>query len=392
MMQMRDSTHGKWVTCILQRKQRQLYVSNKQIPTGDITMPKIRLMIIDDSLFFRTFLSRKIGVDPEIEIVGSFGDPVEATGHIQSLRPDVIAVDMEMPKMRGNEFLRAVLPKHPNVKAVVISALSGNVFDAMHAGAVDFIGKPGSRPGFDENLFVKEILQKIKIASTAHVRRLGANPPRTSTPSFTSPSLSRPSISGATSKSVIAIGASTGGTEAIIEVIKRFPANSPGVVIVQHMPPVFTKMYADRVDKICAMNVREAQSGDRVERGTILIAPGGDQQMYMRQDAAGYFTYLTQGAKVSGHCPSVDVLFDSVAKAAGRNAVGVILTGMGADGAKGLTAMKAAGAHTIGQDEDSCVVYGMPMVAYNMGGVTEQLPLSSIGDAVLRRFSGKSTY
>jgi len=194
---------------------------------------------------------------------------------------------------------------------------------------------------------------------------------------------------GATSRSVIAIGASTGGTEAIIEVIKRFPASSPGVVIVQHMPPVFTKMYAERVDKICAMSVREASNGDRVDRGTILIAPGGDMQMYLRQDQNGYYVYLSPGAKVSGHCPSVDVLFDSVAKTAGKYAVGVLLTGMGADGANGLTAMKRAGAHTIGQDEESCVVYGMPMEAYKKGGVTEQLTLTSIGDAVLRRFTGR---
>jgi len=346
-------------------------------------------MIIDDSLFFRTFLTQKLGRDPAIEIVGSFGDPVEASRQIAALQPDVIAVDMEMPRMRGNEFLRSVLPKYPNVKAVVISALSGNVFDAMHAGAIDFVSKPGSRPGFDESQFVQEILQKIKVASTAHVVVPDSAQARPAAPARPMASAIRPSISGATSKSVIAIGASTGGTEAIIEIIKRFPANSPGVVIVQHMPPVFTKMYADRANGICAMRVSEAQNGDRVERGVILIAPGGDQQMYLRQDASGYYTYLSPGAKVSGHCPSVDVLFDSVAKTAGRNAVGVILTGMGADGARGLTDMRKAGAHTIGQDEASCVVYGMPMVAYNMGGVTEQLPLSSIGDAVLRRFSGK---
>jgi len=291
-----------------------------------------------------------------------------------------------MPKMRGNEFLRTILPKYPNIKAVVISALSGNVFDAMHAGAIDFIGKPGSRPGFDESLFVQEIIQKIKIASAAHVIRPGSARVKPSTHVFETAAFTRTNVSGASSKSVIAIGASTGGTEAIVAVVKRFPANTPGVVIVQHMPPVFTKMYAERVDRTCAMSVREAQNGDRVERGTILIAPGGDQQMYLRQDANGYYTYLSHGAKVSGHCPSVDVLFESVAKTAGRNAVGVILTGMGADGAKGLTAMRETGAHTIGQDEDSCVVYGMPMVAYNMGGVTEQLPLSSIGEAVLRRF------
>ena len=347
-------------------------------------MSKIRVMIIDDSLFFRTFMTQKLSADPSIEIVGSFGDPVEAAGRIGALRPDVVAVDMEMPKMRGSEFLRTVLPKHPNIKAVVISALSGNVFDAMQAGAIDFVGKPGSQKGFDEEQFVREITQKIKVAATAQIIRTTASSVRTTSTAPQAPM--RGSFSGATSKSVIAIGASTGGTEAIIEVIKRFPANAPGIVIVQHMPPVFTKMYADRVDKICAMSVREAQNGDRLKPGIILIAPGGDHQMYLRQDDRGYYVYLTPGAKVSGHCPSVDVLFGSVAEAAGRNAVGVLLTGMGADGAIGLTKMRKAGAHTIGQDEGSCVVYGMPMVAFSMGGVTEQLPLSSIGAAVLKRF------
>ena len=352
-------------------------------------MPKIRLMIIDDSLFFRTFLTRKLGEDPGIEIIGSFGDPVEAARNIESMRPDVIALDMEMPRMRGNEFLRTVLPRHPNVRAIVISALSGNVFDAMQAGAIDFIGKPGSQQGYSEEHFVADIIQKIKVASTAHVRPGPAAGGGAKTASVApAAAQARLSMTGSTPKSVIAIGASTGGTEAIIEVIKRFPANTPGVAIVQHMPPVFTRMYAERVDKICAMRVREAQNGDRVERGSILIAPGGDQQMYLRSDARGYYVHLAAGAKVSGHCPSVDVLFESVAAAAGRNAVGVLLTGMGADGAKGLTDMRKTGAHTIGQDEESCVVYGMPMVAYNMGGVCEQLPLTSIGDAVVRRFGG----
>jgi len=345
-------------------------------------------MVIDDSLFFRTFLTRNVGKDPSIEIVGSYGDPVEASRNIQSLRPDVIALDMEMPRMRGDEFLRTIMPKHPTVKAIVISALSGNVFDAMHAGAIDFVGKPGSTPGFDESSFIKEIIQKIKVASTAHTHRYADQKPVRPAARPSAPA-ARPMVSGASSKNIIAIGASTGGTEAIIEVVKHFPANTPGVVIVQHMPPVFTKMYSERVDRICMMSVREAKNGDRVQQGTILIAPGGDEQMYVRQDSNGYYTYLSQGAKVSGHCPSVDVMFESVAKIAGRNAVGVILTGMGADGAKGLTEMKRTGAHTIGQDEQSCVVYGMPMEAYKKGGVTEQLPLSDIGNAVLRRFSGR---
>ena len=351
-------------------------------------MARIRLMIIDDSVFFRTFLTRNVEKDISIEIVGSFGDPVEASRNIQSLRPDVIALDMEMPRMRGDEFLRTVMPKHPNVKTIVISALSGNVFDAMHAGAIDFVGKPGSTPGFDESKFLTEIIQKIKVASTAHTHRFKDHVPARPSAQAAAP-VARPVISGASSKSIIAIGASTGGTEAIIEVVKRFPAGTPGVVIVQHMPPVFTRMYAERVDKICMMSVKEAQNGDRITQGTIVIAPGGDEQMYLRQDSSGYYVNLKQGEKVSGHCPSVDVLFDSVAKTAGRNAVGVLLTGMGADGAKGLTQMKQTGAHTIGQDEESCVVYGMPMEAYKRGGVCEQLALSTIGDAVLRRFGGR---
>ena len=351
-------------------------------------MPRIRVAIIDDSIVFRTLLTQMLAKEHTIEVVGGFGDPVEAEKHIGSLNPDVIVVDMEMPNMRGDAFLRKILPKHPKVKALVVSSLSGNVFDAMQAGAIDFVGKPGSQKGYESEHFARDIIQKIKVAASANVAAQSSISKRSSMPApASSKTQARPSMVGATPKSIIAIGASTGGTEAIIEVIKHFPANAPGVVIVQHMPPVFTRMYAERVDKICAMSVKEAQNGDRVVQGSILIAPGGDQQMYLRQDGNGYYVNLTPGEKVSGHCPSVDVLFESVAKTAGRNAVGVILTGMGADGAKGLTNMKKAGAHTIGQDEASCVVYGMPMVAYQMGGVSEQLSLTSISNAVIRRFS-----
>ena len=350
-------------------------------------MMKIRVVIVDDSLFFRTFLNKGLGKEPSVEIVGSFGDPVEASKSIPLLRPDVVVVDMEMPKMRGNDFLREVLPKNPKVKAVIMSSLSNNVFDAMHAGAIDFVQKPAQQQGNEQEQFISDVIQKIKIAASANVVSTAEAAVRPAAPASRAAPPVRASFSGATSDSVIAIGASTGGTEAILKVIDRFPANTPGVVIVQHMPPVFTRMYAERADKICAMHVTEAQNGDRVERGEILLAPGGDQQMYLRRDAKGYYVHLANGAKVSGHCPSVDVLFDSVSKTAGRNAVGVLLTGMGADGANGLTAMRKAGAHTIGQDEASCVVYGMPMEAYKMGGVCEQLPLTSIGDAVLRRFS-----
>ncbi|MCL2068425.1 MAG: chemotaxis-specific protein-glutamate methyltransferase CheB [Oscillospiraceae bacterium] len=349
---------------------------------------KIRILIVEDSLFFREFLTRLLSNDPYLEIAGSFSDPVEAQKHLDRLKPDVMIVDMEMPRMRGNEFLRTVLPRYPQIKAIVVSALSNNVFDAMQAGAVDFVSKPNTRPGYDNNMFLREVAQKVRAAAAATSKaarpHMGAMSQIASMPG---PSLSNAAnLSGATSRSLVAIGASTGGTEAIVEVVKKFPAGMPGVVIVQHMPPVFTKMFAERVDKISKMNVREAANGDRLERGVVLIAPGGDLQLRVRSDTRGYYVALSAGPKVSGHCPSVDVLFDSVADAAGRDAVGIILTGMGADGAKGLLKMRQKGAHTIGQDQASCVVYGMPMVAYNIGGVAQQVPLSAVSDAAIRRF------
>lgn len=343
-------------------------------------MPKIRVMIIDDSIMFREFLSRALARETSFEIVGSYAEPLKAMEQISLLKPNVLTVDMEMPRMRGDEFLRNVLPKHPGVNAVVISSLSKNVFEAMQAGAIDFVGKPGSRPGYEKEQFVEDIIEKIKIAAAASAKRPTA-PLAARMPS------SQLRLAKAQSKNLIAIGASTGGTEAIIEVIKDFPATTPGVVIVQHMPPVFTRLYAERLDKLMAMNVREAKHGDHVERGTVLIAPGGDQQMRIRNDGTGYAISLAPGSKVNGHCPSVDVMFESVAQVAGAHAVGVILTGMGADGARCLRQMRDKGAHTIGQDEGSCVVYGMPKVAHELGGVAEQLPLSTIGNAVLRRFS-----
>ena len=360
-------------------------------------MPRIRVVIVDDSLFFRAFLSKNLVANRSFELVGTFADPIEALEQIPSIKPDVITVDMEMPEMNGSEFIRKISNIYPSAKCVIISSVSNKVFDAMQIGAIDFVDKPGVRNGYDNEQFVAELFTKIKAAASAHNTtseqipiKYPSLPLQTAakmTVNKTTPTSNQaPLMSGATSRSVIAIGASTGGTEAILEVIKHFPANAPGVVIVQHMPPVFTKMYAERADKICEINVSEAQNGSRVNKGVALIAPGGDQQMYLRKDSNGYYVHLANAEKVSGHCPSVDALFDSVAKTASKDAVGVLLTGMGADGAKGLTTMKKAGAYTIGQDEASCVVYGMPMVAYNMGGVTEQLPLLSIGDAVLRRF------
>ena len=359
---------------------------------------KTRVLIVDDSVFFREFMSRSLSEVPTFEIIGMASDAFEAQKMVQNLAPDVITLDIEMPKMRGTDFLRHIRPRYPNVQVVVISSVSGIVFEALQAGAVDFVAKPNSQMKLDNASFIREVVQKIKIAAAARhtkapaaraqptpVRPQEAPPPPKAAP----PSIASIARGGGfkNSRAVIAIGASTGGTEAILAVIKDLPANTPGIVIVQHMPPVFTKMYADRLDKICKIGVKEAENGDRVEPGRALIAPGGDRQMRVKKDTRGYFVELTPGEKISGHCPSVDCLFESVAATVGKDALGVILTGMGADGAKNLLAMKKAGAYTIGQDQESCVVYGMPMVAYNLGGVIEQLPLNSIGDAILRRLT-----
>jgi len=340
----------------------------------------IRVLIVDDSLLFREFISRALSREPNIEVVGTAGDAFEAQKLTMELLPDVITLDIEMPKMRGTDFLRHIRPRYPSIQVVVVSSVSGVVFEALQAGAVDFVAKPSGQTNTDAGSFMRELVQKIKIAATASRER---PPPVQAQLGHHS----RPDrqIKQLRNRSVIAIGASTGGTEAILEVIKNLPQTSPGIVIVQHMPPVFTKMYADRLDKICNIKVKEGVDGERLQRGIALLAPGGERQMRLKKDASGYYIKLTSEEKISGHCPSVDALFVSVAETAGREAIGVLLTGMGADGAKGLLEMKRKGAYTIGQDEASCVVYGMPMEAYKLGAVTDQLPLGNIGDAILSR-------
>jgi two-component system chemotaxis response regulator CheB len=255
----------------------------------------------------------------------------------------------------------------------VVSALSENVFDALKAGAVDFISKPDVRTPEALQSFINEFIVKLKIASMAKVGNLKKASVAT---------VSKPSSMGSERgkvRNLVAIGASTGGTEAIFDVIKAFDRQGPPIVIVQHMPPVFTAMYAKRLNQTCQMEVREACDGDLVKQGLVLIAPG-DRHMKVMRAGSGYLVKLFEGEKVSGHCPSVDVLFESVAKVAGGDAVGVILTGMGRDGAKGLMSMREVGAFTLGQDEESCVVYGMPMVAWNIGAVCRQAPLDRIPD------------
>lgn len=334
---------------------------------------KIRTLIVDDSILFRKTLEQYLSADSHIEIIGTAVDPMDAMEKIRALHPDVVTMDVEMPKMNGIEFIKRLMPTHP-VPVVVVSSLPINALDALDAGAVDFVKKPEIKSPGDMKNFINELTIKIKIASTARVGKKVM-------PSRHSP------ISQLTARAdnniIIAIGASTGGTEAILAVVKDLPASTPGIIVVQHMPPVFTNMYAQRLDKICNMRVKEAADNDRVEKGRVLIA-AGDAHLRLAKDMHGYYVKCAPGAKVSGHCPSVDVMFDSVATVAGKNSLGVILTGMGADGANGILKMRKAGAYTIGQDKESCVVYGMPMVAFNIGGITKQLPLDRIGNEIIR--------
>lgn len=339
------------------------------------TVRKIRVLIVDDSILFRETLSRSLSADPHIEIIGSAVDSFDAMEKINALNPDVVTLDVEMPKLNGIDFLKKLIPTRP-VPVVVVSSLPINALDALDAGAVDFVKKPLIKSPSDLNAFISELSIKIKIASTAHI-------------TIKRPVLQSPVISNLVNSSdsfVIAIGASTGGTEAILAVVKDLPETTPGIVIVQHMPPVFTNMYAQRLDKICKMRVKEAANGDRVKRGQVLIA-AGDQHMKLAKDTMGYYVKCAAGEKVSGHCPSVDVLFDSVATTASKNAMGIILTGMGSDGAKGLLKMRQSGAYTLGQDKETCVVYGMPMVAFNIGGVVKQFPLQKMGGEIIRHLN-----
>lgn len=332
-------------------------------------MRKIKVLVVEDSVFFRELLVKHLNNDPALEVVASARDPFEARDMIVKYKPDVMTLDIEMPRMNGIEFLRKLMPQYP-MPVVMISSLSDKVFEALNAGAVDFVAKPAmsDRKKLEE-LMTNELPIKIKIASTAKI----GNIKRVAVPVLTE------TVSSNTSKELIlAIGASTGGTEAIATVLKEFGPDIPGTVIVQHMPAGFTEMYANRLNDQCRVTVKEAKNGDKVLPGHVLIAPGGECQMRLIKVNGNYQVEVKPGPKVSGHCPSVDVLFESVAKAAGSRAIGIILTGMGGDGAKGLLEMRKAGARTIGQDESSCVVYGMPKVAFDIGAVECQEKLSDI--------------
>lgn len=341
----------------------------------------IRVLVVDDSALVRNILSQGLSIDPGIEVVGTAADPYIARDKIVQLQPDVLTLDVEMPRMDGVAFLRKLMPQYP-IPIVMVSSLTQRgkqiTMEALEAGAVDFVAKPTSNVATGLNAMLMELRSKVKIASTANVSHWKGKRPVTPP---TSAATASSALAESTDK-IIAIGASTGGTEAIRRVIETFPATTAGTVIVQHMPAGFTKMFSERLNQLCQMQVKEAEHGDRVRTGLILIAPGGKQLEVVR--TGGFYQVRLGGEeKVSGHCPSVDVMMHSVAKHVGTNAVGAMLTGMGQDGAEGMLAMKQAGARCISQDEASSVVFGMPKVAFEKGGAEKLVPLDKISATLL---------
>ena len=331
----------------------------------------IKVLIVDDSAVVRQMLTRELARDPQIHVVGAAPDPFVARDQIVELRPDVITLDVEMPRMDGITFLRKLMKHHP-MPVIVVSSLTARgtqtAIEAMQAGAVDVMVKPGSALTV-ENLG-PELIRKIKVAGRTRVQVLidGGAPRRLSM--------------AATTDKIFALGASTGGVQALTEVLTAFPANAPGTVIVQHMPARFTASFAERLNTLCAIEVKEAANGDSVTPGRALVAPGG-LHMLLRRSGSRYFVEVKDGPEVFHQRPSVDVLFNSVAKIGGPNAIGAVLTGMGADGAKGLLAMRQAGARTFAQDEASSVVFGMPMEAIKCGAADGVHPLSDIASVMI---------
>ncbi|MDV3504200.1 chemotaxis response regulator protein-glutamate methylesterase [Marinobacter sp. M-5] len=344
--------------------------------------PIIRVLVIDDSAVVRQTLTEILESESMIEVVGTASDPYRAVEKLRTVRPDVITLDVEMPRMDGLTFLRKLMAQAP-IPVVICSSLTGTGTDtqirALEYGAVDIITKPvlGTRQFLEESRV--RILDAVKGAARARIHRQQVVSASEVVPhiSPTSQSMSE------TTDKVIAVGASTGGTEAIRILLSALPEDCPGILIVQHMPEGFTRSFAERLNSLCRINVKEAEEGDSLLRGHAFIAPG-NRHMRLRRSGARYFVGLEDGPLVSRHRPSVNVLFRSVARYAGANAIGVILTGMGSDGTEGLLEMREAGAHTIGQDEDSSVVYGMPREAWERGAVIEQVTLTRIPGLIMK--------
>ncbi|MEW5745911.1 MAG: chemotaxis response regulator protein-glutamate methylesterase [Nitrospirota bacterium] len=342
-----------------------------------MTRKKIRVLVIDDSAVVRHLLTEILNQTGDIEVVGTAQDPIFALSKIQNLEPDVLTLDVEMPRMDGLAFLEQLMSTRP-LPVIMVSALTHRgcetTLKALELGAVDFVEKPGSDITNGITRLSEEIVSKIRVAAQVTVRARHRTPPlersRPLSRQFDPQRM-------ATTDTMIAIGASTGGTQALTAIIAALPEETPGIVVVQHMPPVFTRSFAERLDTLSRVDVKEASSGDRIVRGMVLIAPGGVHMTVVRRGAL-YYTELMDGPPVNFVKPSVDVLFRSVAREAGKNAVGVILTGMGEDGARGLLAMKQAGAATLAQDEASSIVFGMPRKAIELGAADTVASLDGI--------------
>ncbi len=348
-------------------------------------MRTIRVLVVDDSALIRGVLTELLSQDPGIEVIGTAPDPYVARQKIKELNPDVLTLDVEMPKMDGLTFLEKLMAGHP-MPVVMVSSLTQEgcetTLRALELGAVDFATKPtlDIKHGMEDQAHA--LIHKVKSAAQATIR--ARNPAREHHSESRKPIVRSAMLK--TTDTIIAIGASTGGTEALRDILEVLPPNTPPIIITQHMPERFTRHFADRLNHMCQIHVKEAEEGDSVIPGQALIAPG-NYHMELRRSGAKYYVHTNQDPPVNRHRPSVDVMFRSVAHYAGSNSLGVILTGMGNDGAAGMAEMKQGGAYTIAQDEDSCVVFGMPKEAIKAGGVDKILPLGDIPAAMLERVS-----
>lgn len=343
-------------------------------------MKKISVLIVDDSALIRQMLSSMLSADPGIEVLDTASDPYDAREKIKKLNPDVLTLDIEMPKMDGLSFLEKIMTLRP-IPVIMVSTLTGKgteaAIAALQIGAVECLAKPSAHSPSELNAFAQELCAKVRMAASAKLRPQSSTKPAHA-------ALTGALLPAPRAPKLIAIGSSTGGVEALTAVLPHLSAKCPPIVITQHMPPVFTASFAKRLDGICAMEVREAADRVPLLSGLACIAPGG-KHLEVTRSGTQFFCKITDAPPVSSHKPSVDVLFKSVAEVAGAQALGIILTGMGKDGAEGLLKLRQAGAETIGQDKESCVVYGMPAAAYNIGAVAEVLPLTSIADAIHRK-------
>lgn len=350
--------------------------------------PKIRVLIVDDSSIIRALIKLFLASDPDIEVVGAAPDPYVAREMLLKEKPDVMTLDVEMPRMDGVTFLEKVMSSNMPVRTIIISSLSTKgseiALRAFEVGAIDVMAKPAIDVSKSMEGLREEIISRVKSAARARIPTKRDFPVRSQAAAAASTAPNKSQALSKTTHQILAIAASTGGTEALKTVLTKMPSDIPGTVIVQHLPPVFTQTYATKLQKLCPFEVKEAQDGDKVYPGRVLIAPGNFHMEIVR--SGGYYhVKLHQQEMLNGVRPAADYLLKSVAKFAGANAIGVVLTGMGKDGADGLMAMKAAGSYNFAQNEETCVVFGMPKVAIEMGAIHKVLPLDDIADAIMHK-------